>query len=197
MKNLLLILIPFLVFICACRENKTQFPDSTEINFLQEGQKIAAISFGVLGGRLQNALAEGDVPYAIQYCNLAAMPIMDSLSQAHNVSIKRTSLKPRNSKNAPTVEERSTLELFEKQLQKGNKLTPITKPFGKSDQVFYAPIFVNDLCLKCHGERGTTLSEENYAHILDKYPNDKAVDYKVGDLRGMWSITFYSKKIIR
>ena len=51
-------------------------------------------------------------------------------------------------------------------------------------------IFVNDLCLKCHGKIGEELTQENADLIKKYYPNDLAVGYGKGGFRGVWSIGF-------
>lgn len=195
--------IPYFLFLIAfalqigCNENavseKTGKEEISERDYLAEGKKIAAETFGVLGGQLQKAMKEGGVAQAVSYCNLAATPLTDSLSKVHNAVIRRTTLKPRNPKDAPTSSERFILENYEKSHKAGIELTPYVEAQG-SEYTFFAPIFTNDLCLRCHGKIGETLSEENYAHILENYPDDKAVGYEAGDLRGMWSIKFYSGK---
>lgn len=72
----------------------------------------------------------------------------------------------------------------------GQALKPIVKQVDDQTIAFYAPIKVNAMCLQCHGKVGETLKSEDYAVIQKYYPNDKAVGYVDGDLRGMWSIQF-------
>ena len=197
-KFLFFILGLFLGSQFACGEKTTteKVSEKTaeiERDFKAEGKKIAMTTFGVLSGRLQAAMQKGGVPEAISYCNLAAMPLTDSLSKAHNAIIKRTTLKPRNPQDAPTDAERIVLEKYETSHNAGEKLKPVVVA-DNSGNTFYAPIFTNEFCLRCHGKIGETLSKENYEHILKNYPEDKAVDYVAGDLRGMWSIKFYNKK---
>ena len=55
---------------------------------------------------------------------------------------------------------------------------------------FFAPILDKGLCLTCHGIVGETLLPENDEKIKTLYPEDKAVGYSEGDLRGVWSIMF-------
>jgi hypothetical protein len=52
------------------------------------------------------------------------------------------------------------------------------------DTVGYVePIFVQPLCLTCHG---TELAPELEAAIEQHYPSDEATGYVAGDLRGMF-----------
>ena len=49
------------------------------------------------------------------------------------------------------------------------------------------------MCLNCHGEKAVLAPGVQDA--LNKiYPDDKAVGYKEGDLRGAWHITFLKQR---
>lgn len=158
--------------------------------YLKKGQEIAQATFKTLSGNLQNVMKEGGVPNALEYCNLAAMPLVDSLSKVHDAEIRRTSLKVRNPKNQPTPQELTQLQAFEKQSKAGEKLSAVVKEIDPHTVAFYAPISLMPLCEKCHGEVGNTLLEKDYEVVQKLYPEDKAIGYKSGDLRGMWSISF-------
>lgn len=45
-------------------------------------------------------------------------------------------------------------------------------------------------CLKCHGNKATDIDVATQEIIDARYPNDLATDYKLGDFRGAWKITF-------
>lgn len=190
----LALLVNVLLF-SAC-ENSNTPPKSTDqgqINhdvILGKGQQIAAATFKTLSGNLQKAMKEGGVSNAVKYCNLAAMPLVDSLSKVHDADIRRTSLKVRNPKNQPTPAELAQLQAYEKQSQAGEKLTTVVKEIDAHTVAYYAPISIMPLCEKCHGEIGNTLLEKDYEVVQKLYPEDKAIGYMSGDLRGMWSITF-------
>ncbi len=161
--------------------------NADKTKYLQEGKKIAASTFSTLGGNLQKAMKEGGVANALSYCNLNASPLVDSLQQLYNADIKRTSLKIRNPNNNPTNYEQKQLMAYQKQAASGQKLEPIVKKIN--DQIiFHAPIHMMPLCLKCHGKIEEQLLEKDYEHIKNLYPTDQAVNYKSGELRGMWSI---------
>jgi len=49
--------------------------------------------------------------------------------------------------------------------------------------LYYYRITVTQACLHCHGEKNT-----RPMFIKSKYPDDKAFDFKPGDLRGLYSI---------
>ncbi len=165
-------------------EKKTAHRD-----YMEDGKKIAYNTFTTLSSNLQKAMKEGGVPNAAKYCNLAASSLVDSLEQIHHVDIKRTSLKVRNQNNKPTQRELDQLNAYQKQFDAKEKLEPSLQQLEKG-MAFYAPIHLMDLCQKCHGKVGETLKSEDYAIIQDLYPDDEAIDFVAGDLRGMWSITF-------
>ncbi|MBK6391451.1 MAG: hypothetical protein IPF70_12915 [Saprospiraceae bacterium] len=48
----------------------------------------------------------------------------------------------------------------------------------------------------CHGSKSADIAPAVRDQLQTKLPLDMAYDYKVGDLRGMWHITF-EKKMIR
>jgi len=170
-------------------------PKSTKVNadsnletsqLLETGKEIASATFLALSGELQDAMKSGGVEHALTYCNLKAIDITDSLSSKYNVDIKRTSLKFRNIDNTPTPTEERILKQLENKQKSGKPLLPEVVLNGYS-KTFYAPIIVQDMCLKCHGQKEDIA---NYNKIKELYPNDLAVGYKQGDLRGMWSISF-------
>jgi hypothetical protein len=171
-------------------EERGPLTEEEFVQFKEEGQKIAMITFANLSGQLQRALAEGGVENAVQYCNLVAYPLVDSLSEVNEATIRRTSLKARNPKNAPDEAERLALQQYEAKAAAGEELQSYVELIDPSTVAFYAPILAQPLCLNCHGKIGETLKEEDYAVIKQLYPQDEATGYIAGDLRGMWSIRF-------
>ena len=195
MKNLILLMMLVAFFGCQPQTSETSQSQASEAEISQEeymkmGKDIAAQTFSVLSGQLQAAMKEGGVAQAIKHCNLAAMPLVDSLSKVHQADIRRTSFKIRNSQNAPNNDEQVVLEAFTQSAAEGKDLVPLVKATQEGNMAFYAPIKVNDMCLKCHGVDGESLDSEGYALIRELYPEDEATGYQAGDLRGIWSITF-------
>lgn len=158
-------------------------PEQTQA-YLEKGETIAMATFTALSTRLQAAMKEGGPVNAIGYCNLAALPITDSLAQVHQARIGRTSLQFRNPANEPTPEEKAVLERWS---QPGQEPKPEIARIDPHTLAYYAPIRTQALCLNCHGEN---LADSTLAVIQKLYPADKATGYKEGDLRGMWSIHF-------
>ena len=153
---------------------------------LIRGKEIAAATFQSLSSELKQAMSNGGVTHAINYCNTRALPITDSLSQLYNVKIKRTSDKWRNPANQPNQAEQTMIATYRNQKKDGATLQPTVK--SRDNQlVFYAPIMTQGLCLSCHGKKANM---PEYATIKSLYPKDLATGYESGQLRGIWSITF-------
>lgn len=184
--------------LLSCRQNAgeketVQVPALNETQraaYLEKGKAIAGATFTALSSRLQAALQEGGVPNAIEYCQLNAYPLVDSLSEVHQATIRRTTLKVRNPEDQPTALEREILETYARQDAGGEKIGPMVKALEGQEVAFFAPIRTNAFCLQCHGMPGENLKEEDYALIRQHYPEDQAIGYQDGDLRGMWSIRF-------
>ena len=52
----------------------------------------------------------------------------------------------------------------------------------------------NPPCLQCHGTPNQDIAPETLAAIQKLYPDDKATGFKLGDLRGLWRVTFLNQK---
>jgi len=167
----------------------SRLSEAEKSDYRNRGKEIAQATFQVLSSNLSGAMQEGGVEKAVRYCNLAAYPLVDSLSKVHQAEIRRTSLRVRNEKNQPTQAEKEALAAYQQGYDKGENLSPRVLRVGE-DIAFYAPIMMQPLCLKCHGEEGKDISETDLATIRRLYPNDRATGFHEGELRGMWSIQF-------
>lgn len=178
---------------CTSTKKATFLNEKEQKDYLQKGQTLAQQSFAALSGRLMAAIEQGGIPHAVKYCNVAALPLIDSLSNVHQASIRRTSLKVRNMQDAAQGWETEVLEAYQGWLAEGKKPSPVVKKLDQKRVAFAAPIFMAQPCLKCHGKLGETLNEQHYATIKQLYPQDQAIGYVDGDWRGMWSIIFFTK----
>ena len=158
--------------------------------FTEVGNSIAKASFESLSGNLKAAASNGGIANAIQYCNMNALPLTDSLSKIFNAKIKRRSLKLRNPSNQPDSLEAYMLDLY-LQIEKMRKPMVSKTLLAKNNEVrYFAPIILKSQCLKCHGVVGEDITDETYAIIKEHYPGDQAVGFREGELRGIWSINF-------
>lgn len=179
----------------SCNENQLVKDDEGSLSVLDKeaymlkGKAVAKATFNTLSQTLQSKIKAGGIPEAIDYCNLAALPLTDSIAKANNVLIRRVSTKTRNQSNRPSAHEESVIAQYSEEIEQGRKAVAQIEVVG-SDVYFTAPIIVKPLCLNCHGTPGEELAFSNYNLIKAKYPKDQAINYGEGDLRGIWSIQF-------
>ncbi|WP_187349866.1 c-type heme family protein [Psychroflexus maritimus] len=156
------------------------------------GLNYAKSTKAQLGKNLMGAIQKEGVIHALEFCNVRAMPLTDSMATVHNATIKRVSDKNRNPANKASEKEIEYIQKFSQQIQAGKAPQPIVEENGNKAN-FYYPIVTNDMCLKCHGDIGKQIQEETYDKILKFYPEDKAIGYDVNQVRGIWSIEFNNK----
>jgi len=178
------------LFLFSSCQNDLSENDKKE--YIAKGKEIAKETGSHLSGQLTKQMKEGGVIIAVPFCNTMAMPLTDEISEKYSASIKRTSLKVRNEKNSPSVEETRILKQYKNLLNTNEKLTPIVELDLSGNPHFYAPILLQQKCLTCHGEIGINVTSKTDSIIESYYPNDIATGFKEGDLRGIWSIAFKS-----
>lgn len=163
------------------------------IKIKQAKGHVKALGAG-LKTRLQQAIKSGGLTAGVEECQLAAGPIAESLSK-NGWAVGRTSLKVRNPDNAPDGWEREQLAHFSSLLEK-NKLTsePLKRPLDayqyddESGEFRYMmAIEQGQLCMACHG---TNVAPAVKDVIAKHYPDDQATGFKVGDLRGAFTLTY-------
>jgi hypothetical protein len=153
---------------------------------------VASKAVGQLSQEMRNKLAESMLKNgpagAIDVCAKDVPIILYRIEQELGVSIKRTSLKVRNPRNAPDPVEKELLESLAASRNAEASLPPGVTPFPNNRQRFFKTITIEQTCLKCHGEPAA-MHERVRRKIAETYPGDRATGYKVGDLRGIISVT--------
>lgn len=104
---------------------------------------------------------------------------VNELTEKEALIIRHVSAKNRNPKNTPTAEEAAFIFTFEGDKSLKRYRDAIEKN-GVTYNRFIAPIYIEQACLACHGEK-----KARPEFIATKYPNDKAYGFKTGDLRGI------------
>ena len=159
--------------------------------YLKLGGEIATVTQAELMKAVQGAVSSRGPAYAVDYCNIEALDIKDSLSTLNNCTIQRLSMKYRNPADKPETEtEMEQLKSYERLHGEGETLKPSVYIVG--DEVeYYQPIVIGSgACLLCHGDPATQISRETMNVINKLYPNDLATGYAMNDFRGVWKITF-------
>lgn len=181
----IIVLFSVIVFVACSPQSDLKDKPSK----LVQGKEIAGASFEALSSKLMRAMGDGGPENAVEFCNIEALPLTDSLSKHFGVTIKRSALKYRNAKNKPDSSELAALIKYSEEIGQGGQPKPyMIKVNGK--ERFIAPIPTKALCLNCHGIPGVNITESVEAKINTTYQNDMAIGFQEGDLRGIWSITF-------
>ncbi|GJM06049.1 MAG: hypothetical protein DHS20C09_20450 [marine bacterium B5-7] len=151
-----------------------------------ESRKVVKEFSGQLIKELKHAMEEGGPLKAIKVCNIEAPDIAAELSDKYEWDIGRTSLKTRNPNNNPDEWELTALQQFEQRMKNGEDITKLEYYETTTEGFRYMKaIPTKDLCLTCHG---TAIPETVKAALVELYPEDKAIGFKAGGIRGAFSI---------
>lgn len=166
-------------------DTKTNESDTT--NYLLKGKAIATETQKILAKNLTEAITKGGTDYAIQFCNIQALPLTDSMAKQLNANIKRVSDQPRNINNSANEKEMAYIQSIKSVIEKGETANPQVTS-SDNEVIGYYPIITNSLCLQCHGNKNTDITKESQNKIASLYPSDKATGYSINQLRGIWVI---------
>lgn len=134
-----------------------------------------------LQAELKEGMTEGPV-HAIAVCRERA-PRIAAESGSVDLWLGRTSARVRNPRNAPVVWLEPMLEYYASHPDDRSPRT-VRLPDGATGYV--EPIYVQPLCLVCHGE---TVAPAVSSRIAELYPEDRARGYRDGDFRGVfWAV---------
>lgn len=154
----------------------------------ERGLKYALATKAELSNKLIGTIQKKGTLEALEFCNVKAVPLTDSMSTVYNANIKRVSDKPRNINNKANKSELEFIKSFKTTISNKEEPQPIV--IESQNMVnFYYPIITNDLCLKCHGKPDKEIQSNTLQTIKKLYPDDKAIGYGIGEVRGIWSIT--------
>ena len=115
-----------------------------------------------------------------------------AIGKENGWSVRQVASKYRNPDHAPaSAQERQVLDLFARYPQIGGLWEPSPAAEAAADQAgtqgaglnYYRRINIEASCLACHGSR-----DSRPAFVKEGYPQDRAYDFKVGDLRGMYAV---------
>ena len=185
MKYLNRILIGFVVIILLVIANPSLAKAETDPTQLakavQEIENLDAMRSG-LASTLEDSTTEPTIETFKEVCKPVGMRAMQ-LSKENGWQVKQIATKYRNPAHAPeNLHAVMALAKFENE--------PELMGFWDSETIdgqpgtrYYRRINVESSCLACHGGKNTRPQ-----FVKDKYPQDLAFDFNVGDLRGMYSV---------
>jgi hypothetical protein len=165
----------------------------------QQGSKDIALEEALMDARkVSNQLAEkvrglllqeidkGGFSSAVRVCSELAQEMTLQFNARTGHHVRRVSLKYRNPKNVPDAYEQRKLEAFNILNQKkelSNEYSEIVEEHGKKYLRYLRPLTVAPLCTTCHGSK-ENIPQEVKTILAERYPNDRATGFLVGDVRG-------------
>jgi hypothetical protein len=198
MKRCLFSLIIFSIIIsCTNEEKKVDKEDGaynqTKIeenknNYKLKGDSIVKQTFDTLRNTLLTAIKEKGFDGAVAFCNTSALSLTNSYAN-NTVTIKRTSDKVRNPANDPDSMEQRILEKFLTMSDSTAKTATVVERDATGSIHYYKPIIMQAMCLNCHGNK-EQIQLGTLKMIKSKYPDDAAIGYKEGNVRGLWHVVF-------
>jgi len=182
MKHLLLTSLITSTILCAS-ENNTSNPISVK----QEGIKYIKMLGGALKKELKTQImADKTGLKALEFCTAKANAITQEVNKKlpSHATVRRTALKIRNNTDntRDALDEKIMQEYTSSLEAKTFKPTDIKIVKEGDTTRVYKPLITMPLCLKCHGAE---VKSELKERIKTAYPKDKAMDFKVGTLRGV------------
>jgi hypothetical protein len=144
-----------------------------------------------LQGELFAAMKDGGPVRALDVCRVRAPEIATATATGTPWKIARTALKLRNPKNAPDAWETAKLEDFRKRLAGGEEMAAleayeVVETEGRATFRYMKAIGTTSPCLTCHG---SALKPEVAAKVKELYPDDQAVGFAAGQLRGAFTLS--------
>lgn len=142
---------------------------------------------GALKAELEAAVKTGGPVAALSVCRIKAPELAKAISDEQGMAVKRVSLKNRNPVMGAANEwQTNVLNDFETRKAAGED--PANLAYAEvvdHEFRFMKAIPTASVCLGCHG---TNLSPALTAKLTELYPQDQAVGYKEGDLRGAFVV---------
>ncbi len=159
---------------------------------LVEGQKLIKQYATELQAELKAAIQANGAPYAIGVCNERAPEIAAKVSEVSGWSVGRSSHKLRNLGNAPDNYTEVALREFLARIENGEKPIDLAKAEiiedgGKRVFLLVKAIPTRKVCLNCHG--GAEVKQPVVDRLAELYPQDEARGFKVGDMRGVFTLS--------
>lgn len=175
MINRFLISLPFVIAAGIATAQDTALSKGNELLGPFKANLQAALGSGMSQGVLE----------AIGVCQIQAPDIADSLSQ-DKILVGRSSHRLRNPDNAAPDWVEPIMQSY---LTESSDREPQVVLLAGDRLGYVEPITLQPMCTACHGE---SLSGEVAMRISELYPEDQAVGFKAGDLRGVFWLEYPS-----
>jgi hypothetical protein len=164
-----------------------------QIALEQGASEVAESLLEELGEAMTREMTKGGPTEAIVVCTRLAAEVAGRLSREHGWRVTRVGTRVRDPLlGMPDAWEQRVLAEFAERAAKGKAFANmthhevVTEPDGQYFR-FMKPIVVQSKCLFCHGS-SEQIPVAIRTMLKQQYPFDRAIGYKMGDLRGAVSI---------
>lgn len=163
---------------------------------LEEAKRVAGKAAGEFMKELKSILVaemqKGGPESALNVCSDTAQEFAKTYSIKKGMELKRVSFMNRNEANVPDQAELMWLKECENMMKADNfnKDTVFFRVEGTANSRtlhLAKPILLAEECVVCHGKE-EQIPVNIKKIIVEKYPNDKAVNFSPGDLRGLVTV---------
>jgi hypothetical protein len=159
-----------------------------DLSWVPEARQVAQSVPPRLLAVLTEEIARGGPEGAVEVCRDKAPAMARAASEQTGWAIRRVSLRQRNPKAVPDAWERAALEDFDRRAAAKEPPATLERAEvvienGRPVQRYVRALPTVDLCLNCHG-RDERVSPAVQARLKALYPDDRAVGYSVGEIRG-------------
>ena len=174
--------------------SNSESSETNKLVILNEAKNLLKETAKQYKNTLIQGLQHNNLIKALKYCNKEVEQLVSKDSEK-GFAIKRISLRPRNKNNYPNLYEKEILEKFNKLSLKDNKKlvlehSEIIKDKNNNKFVYVKAIRIKEVCLNCHG---SNINDDLKKEIEKLYPDDKAINYKLNDIRGAFVMYRYIK----
>lgn len=193
-----LFLLPGIIILSVACGSSTEEPappaapaaaETPSVEALDRAKAAVNAMGAVLTATLLEELQKGGPAQAVRVCSEVA-PALAAEQSTQGLAIRRVSLKARNPADRPDDYERAVLQTWVSRLDEGlapEALAETVEEEGRTVLRYMRPIMVMAPCLACHGDPAA-MSPELMAVLEERYPDDEAVGYTEGDLRGAFTV---------
>jgi hypothetical protein len=173
------------LFLLITSISKSESSETNKSVILNEAKNLLKETAKQYKNTLIQGLQHNNLIKALKYCNKEVKQLV-SKDNEKGFAIKRVSLRPRNKNNYPNLYEKEILDKFNILSLIDNKdlafeYSEIIKDENNNKFVYVKAIRIKEVCLNCHG---SNINDDLKKEIQKLYPDDKAINYKLNDIRG-------------
>ncbi len=159
----------------------------------EEARATAVELLKGVGGAMLKEMERSGPERSVLVCKYSSPEVASALSRKTGWRIARVSLKPRNpAMGTPDAWEQRVLLEFDRRAAGGESAASLERAEIVNEAQgryfrYMKALPVKGVCLACHGP-AASIAAATKARLAAEYPHDKAIGYRVGQVRGAVTI---------